>query len=304
MRRLALAGLVLVLVAGGCGGGDDIGSAVPKFRAIGITRSFDPKAAFWGQPGTARVNIVVDKRKLDPDRIRLEPKLFPFRRYTPLSVTRRDSGDFARLEYSVGLRCLYYACLPVRIDYPGIIPYRDQKVTRLKAWHVFYDDPKTKKPRHLARVFWPTLERVSNLDLTDVQVTFQQMPGRTNLNLLPDVSYRLPVPLLAALLLVLAAALLVFPVWLLVRWLRGRRPPPPPPEPPLPPLERALLLVEWARDRVDGVERREALEELAFRLDEAGRGELARSARRLAWSSPSPSPAAADELVEEVRNDR
>jgi hypothetical protein len=304
VKRVAVAAFALVLLAAGCGGGGEEGSAVPKFRGIGITRSFDPKAAFWGQPVTARVNIVVDKRKLDPDRIRLEPKLFPWRRYTPLGVTRTDSGNFARLEYAVGLRCLYYSCLPTRIDYPGIIPYRDQRVTRLQAWHVFYDDPKTKKPRHLARVFWPTIERVSNLDLTDVQVTFQQTPGRFNLNLLPDVSYRMPVPLTAALLLLLAAALLVFPVWLLVGWLRSRRPPPPPPEPPLPPLERALLLVEWARGRVDGVERREALEELAFRLDEAEKPDLARSARRLAWSSPSPSPAEADELVKEVRDDR
>ena len=303
MRRLALVGLVLVVLAAGCGGGGGESSAVPKFRAIGVTRSFEPKEAFWGQPVTANVNIVVDKRKLDPDRIRLDPKLFPYRRYTPLRVTRHDSGNFARLNYSVGLRCLYYSCLPTRIDFPGVIPYRDQKVTRLQPWHIFYDDPKTKKPRHLARVFWPTLERVSNLDLTDAQVTFQQQPGRLSLDLLPAVSYRLPVPLVAALLLLLAAALLVFPVWLLVRWYRSRRPPPPPPAPPLPPLERALLLVEWARDRVDGVERREALEELAFRLDETGRDGLARSARRLAWSTPSPSPDAADELVKEVRND-
>jgi hypothetical protein len=303
VKRLAVAGLVLVMLAAGCGGGDEETPAVPKFRAIGITRSFDPKAAFWGQPVTARVDIVVDRRKLDSDGIRLVPHIFPYRRFTPLTVHRHDSGDFTRLEYEVGLRCLYYACLPVRIDYPGIIPYRDQRVTRFQAWHVFYDDPKTGKPRHLARIFWPTLERVSNLDLTDVQVTFQQAPGRLDLTLLPDVSYRMPVPLLAALLLLLAVALLVFPTWLLVRWLRSRRPPPPPPEPPLPPLERALLLVEWTRDRVDGEDRRQALEELAFRLDEAGKPELARSARRLAWSSPSPSPSAADRLVEEVRND-
>jgi hypothetical protein len=304
VRRLALAAGAVVLLAAGCGGGGDEPLAVPKFRSIGITRSLEPKAAFWGEPVAAHVDVVVDKRKLDPDRIRLAPKTFPYRRFTPLSVHRRDSGNFTRLEYEVGLRCLYYACLPVRIDYPGIIPYRDQKVTRFPAWRVFYDDPETGKPRHLARFFWPTLERVSNLDLTDVQVSFQQSPGRFDLDLLPGVSYRLPVPLLAALLLFLAAALLVFPGWLLVRWLRSRRPPPPPPEPPLPPLERALQLVEWTRDRVDGEDRRQALEELAFRLDEAGKADLAGSARRLAWSSPSPSPAAADQLVEEVRNHR
>ena len=96
----------------------------------------------------------------------------------------------------------------------------------------------------------------------------------------------------------------LFPARLLALWLRSRRPPPPPPEPPLPPLERALQLVEWTRDRVDGEDRRQALEELAFRLDEAAKADLAGSARRLAWSSPSPSPAAADQLVEEVRNHR
>jgi hypothetical protein len=65
-----------------------------------------------------------------------------------------------------------------------------------------------------------------------------------------------------------------------------------------------VLLVEWTRDRVDGVGRRKALEELAFRLDEAGRQGQAASARRLAWSAGAPSPEAADALVEEVRRDR
>jgi hypothetical protein len=304
VKRFAGLALVVVVAAGCGGGGGEESPAVPKFRAIGVSRSFEPKAAFWGQPVTAHVDVVVDHRKLDPARIRIVPKTFPYRPYTELSVSRRDSGNYTRLSYELAMRCLYYACLPKRIDYPGIIPYRDQAVSRLQAWHVYYDDPKTHKPRHVVRVYWPTLERVSNLDLTDVQVTFQQSPGRVNLTLLPQVTYRLPPPLLAALILLVAAALLVFPAWVAVRWLQSRRPPPPPPEPPLPPLERALRLVERARDRVDGEDRRQALEELAFRLDEAGRDELARSARRLAWSSPSPSPDSADELVGKVRNDR
>jgi hypothetical protein len=71
----------------------------------------------------------------------------------------------------------------------------------------------------------------------------------------------------------------------------------------LPPLEQALLLIEWARNRVDGEGRRKALEALAFELDAGGREELAGSARRLAWSRGSPSPEAADELVGAVRDD-
>ena len=303
MKRAALLALALAAFAAGCGGGEEAAPPLPKFRSIALTRWFEPKAAFFGQPVTAHLEVVVDNRKLDPDRIRIVPKLFPWRRYSGLDARRQDSGRYTRLSYAVRLRCLYYSCLPTRIDYPGIVPYRDQRVSRFQAWHVYYDDPKKRKPRHLERVFWPTLERVSNLDLTDVRVTFQQSPGRFSISELPEVSYRLPPPLLAVLILLAAAALLAFPAWVGLRWLRSRRPPPPEPEPPLPPLERALALVEWARERVDGAERREALEELAFRLDEVGRAELAESARRLAWSSDSPSPAAADELVGEVRRD-
>jgi hypothetical protein len=301
VRKVAC--LALALVAAGCGGGEET-PAVPQGRNIAVSRSLEPKAAFFGEPVVARVEVVVDRRRFDPVRVRVVPQTFPYRPYTELSVDRRDSDRYTRLTFEVGLRCLYYACLPRRVDIPGA-PYRDQRVTRFQAWHVYYDDPKTKKPRHVARVWWPSLEAVSNLDLTDVSVTFgQQFPGRISPATLPAVTYRLSPPLAATLLLLAAALLLAYPAWLLMRWRESRRPPPPPPEPPLPPLERALLLVEWARDQVDGEDRRKALEELAFRLDEAGREGQAASARRLAWSAGSPSPEAADALVEEVRGDR
>lgn len=294
--------MALALVAAGCAGGEE--PAVPDGRYISVNRSLEPKASFFGEPVTARVEVVVDTRHLDPDRVRLVPRTFPYRPYTELSVSRRDTGRYARLTFEVGLRCLYYACLPPpRLDVPGVVAYRDQRVTRFRAWHVYYDDIQTKKPRHVARVWWPSLEAVSNLDLTDVRVTFQQSPGRISPAPLPAVTYRLSPLLIAALLLLGAVLLLVYPAVLLRRRQLSRRPPPPPTAPPLPPLERALKLVEWARGRVDGEDRRKALEELAFRLDEAGREGQAASARRLAWSAGSPSPEAADELVEEVRRE-
>ncbi|MEX2210669.1 MAG: hypothetical protein WD689_02760 [Gaiellaceae bacterium] len=300
MRRALL--VATALLAAGCGGGDD-SPAVPEGRYLAVSRSFAPKAGFFAEPVVAQVEIVVDRRHLDPGRIRVEPRTFPYRPFTELSAERRDFARYTRLRFEVSLRCLYYACLPTHLDIPGA-PYRDQRVTRLKAWHVYYDDPETGKPRHLARLWWPKLEAVSNLDLTDVQVTFQANPGRVTLTPLPEVTYRFSPPLLASLLLLAALLLLVYPALLVRRWQLRRRPPPPAPEPPPPPLERALRLVEWARDRVDGEDRRQALEELAFQLDATGKGALADRARRLAWGAPSPSPQAAGELVEAVRNDR
>lgn len=298
MNRAAL--LAAALFAAGCGGGES--PAVPQGRYIATSRSLTPETGFFGQPVTARVEVVVDRERLDPDRIRLVPKTFPYRPHTGLGVERRDFGRYTRLTYELGIRCLYYGCLPQRVDLPNV-PYRDQAVNRMPPWHVYYDDPETGKPRHLKRIWFHNLIAVSNLDLTDVHVTFQQRPGRVTLIPLADVTYRLPPPLLAALILLAAALLLVFPARVFLRWRASRRPPPPPPAPPLPPLERALALVEWTRDRADGHERRLALEELAYRLDEDGRLELAGSARRLAWSAPSPSADAADRLVEEVRGD-
>jgi hypothetical protein len=299
MRRAAVG--VVLLLAAGCGGGEG-GPGLPKGRYVSVTRELQPKAGFFGEPVVARVEVVVDSRQLDPSRVRLEPRTFPYRPYTELSVRRRGSDPYARLTYEVGLRCLYYACLPTRADIPGVA-YRDQRVTRFKPWHVYYDDPDTGKTRHLARVWWPSLEAVSNLDLTDVQVTFQQTPGRVSVTPLPAVTYRLPPPLLAALLLLATVGLLVYPTRRFLHWREARRPAPPPPVRRLSPLERALALVDWSRERVDGEDRRKALEELAFQLDVLGRGELAESARRLAWSEPSPSPDAADRLVAEVRSD-
>ena len=69
------------------------------------------------------------------------------------------------------------------------------------------------------------------------------------------------------------------------------------------PLERALALVEWARDRENGAERREALEVLAVELEAVESPGLAESARSLAWSPVSPSPEAAAALVETTRRD-
>jgi len=71
--------------------------------------------------------------------------------------------------------------------------------------------------------------------------------------------------------------------------------------PELTPLERALALVEWARDRPDGTDRRKALEVLAGELEVVGRQGLADEARALAWPAASPSPEAAGRLVETVR---
>ncbi len=96
-----------------------------------------------------------------------------------------------------------------------------------------------------------------------------------------------------------ALALLALPAWL--AWDRRRRRAAergPAPKPTLTPLERALALVEWASRRPSTDERREALEALAYELDE---DERASRARETGWSPPTPEPEKMTDLVTSIR---
>jgi hypothetical protein len=64
-----------------------------------------------------------------------------------------------------------------------------------------------------------------------------------------------------------------------------------------------LLLVEWARERPDGDDRRRSLEVLADELEQTGAAALSRQATELAWSRDAPSPEAVSALVERVREE-
>ena len=151
----------------------------------------------------------------------------------------------------------------------------------------------------MRNVSWPVIQSVSRLNFGDTNVTGIGFPFEASVTPLPEASYRIPPGLFGIGLLVGALALLALPGSLLARSLRRKPPSVEEQEPELTPLERALLLVEWARERRD--EQRGALEVLAGELDMGERTELAEETRRLAWSRTSPSPGAMEQLVQSVR---
>lgn len=300
--RWPLLAVALAVVAAGCGGERE--PPVPKGRYVAANRALTPKAHLFGEPVVARVDVVVDRDQLDPDRVRLKAAFSPYQRVGETVVERRDFARHTRLRFETTLRCLSVRCLPRRppaLDATNTgIPYRDQLVSRFKPAHVYYDDPETGRTRLLRRVWWPSLESISNLDLTDPRVIQQENPGRFTLSPLPEVTYRVAPPLLAVMLALAAAGLLAFPAVLVFRRLESRRPPPPAPEPELSPLERALLLVA----RADNQDRREALEALALELDAVDREEQSEAARLLAWSNEPPSSESAHALVQSATESR
>jgi hypothetical protein len=309
MRRLAALSALLVLAAAGCGGGADV-PALQEGRFLAASESITPRVQLFAEPVLARVDVIVDRERFDPDRIRLAGKFEPYEREGAIVRTRSDDGRFTHLRFDVTLRCLTYDCLPEVGGGPpeplagGIPPpvesqnggFGERKSVDLEASRILYDDP-AGKPKVLRNIHWPAVQSVSRLNFAETQVTGIGFPFEASVLPLPELSYRVPPPVLGAGLLLGALALLLLPAALVVRAVRRKEPEAEEQAPELTPLEKALALVTWARERAVE-ERREALEALAVELDD---DELVAETRRLAWSPVTPTPAAMDELVETVR---
>jgi hypothetical protein len=299
VRRLAPLAAIVALAAG-CGGGGGA-EDLPLGRQISATATFAPTVHLFAEPVLAQVEVVVDREHLDPDRLSLRTAFLPYD-VERAARTRDDQDRFTVLRYRYVLRCLRVACIP------EILPSAagdaetgrgERRSFALPAAEVRYEDP-SGEARTLTRAGWPELVSVSRLKQSDVPPV--GFVFKTSVAPLPELDHVVSPKVLATGLVLGAFALLLLPAVLVARWLRRRRPAPVVEEPvEISPLERALRLVEWAHDREDGVERREALEVLAVQLDAAESSAFAASARTLAWSSSSPSPEAAALLVSSVR---
>jgi hypothetical protein len=298
MRALAPLAAIVLLVAG-CGGGEEAAGDLPLGKRVSAKGTFTPTVHLFAEPVVARVELVVDRDHVDPDRVEVETAFLPYD-VKGRASEREDRGRFTVLRYEYLLRCLRIACIP------EILPSAageaesgrgERRTFRLPAARVLYDTPEG-GTRTLTRAVFPELVSVSRIKESDVP-SFGFV-FKTSETPLPEPDYRVSPTVLGAGLLVGSLALLALPAVLIVGWLRGRRPPPPVEEPELTPLERALRLVEWANARENGTERREALEVLAVELEAVERPALAESARELAWSPAAPSGEAAEQLIADV----
>jgi hypothetical protein len=310
--RAAVVGLVLLaLLAAGCGGET---TALPKGRQMAATWSINPPVALFGDPIVARVDVLLDRKRLSPRRVRVNPNFEPYERLGPPRRERRDLGRFTHLRYEFTIRCITLGCIqligggPGPGVQPGGIPppvtgsggFGERKSINLKPAAISYER-RDGKTRLLRRIYWQDVQSVSRLNFADTQTTGIGFPFRARVTPLPEATFRIAPPLLGAALLLGALLLLIFPALVFGRMLRRKPPPPELEEPELTPLERALALVEWARDQQDGEDRRKALEVLAEELEVEERPELADETRAVAWSPRSPSPEDADRVVASVK---
>jgi hypothetical protein len=305
-RRLALiAGVVVVVLAvlaavllGVFAGGSR--NATPPQRGFGATADLVPRAALFGDSVEAVVDVVLDRRAVKPESVELNGDFSPYAAPDPPSVVRRDAGPLTRLRYRLTLRCLDLACLPPD---PSLDGRRMFHLAPIEISYVSADGPRITNSVPL-----PGLEVSSRLTPAEVAklTPIDQPPFHASIAV-PPPSYAISPTLLRWLLTAGGALLLAAAGLLLVFALRRRRPEPAPaPEPQLPvrvlsPLERALLLLERARERGVVVDRRKALERLAAELRRSGEPRLADTATELAWAEQPPPHDETRALEEAVR---
>ena len=312
MKPAAVA-VVLALAAAGCGG-DEEKPLVAASKTAVARGELVPSVHLFGEPVVAQIDVALNREKVDPDDVQLKTNFEPYEAAGETREERQDIGDFTVIRYTTELNCLNQHCIPRTAagettvsQLPGAPPFLpgQQRDEKLKfefppALLVADAEPKDKT---IGRVIWPPLRSLSRINWYDSSVVGQGFPFETAVTPLPEPKYRISPTLLGLGLLALAAALLAFPVWLVLNRRRRYAVPAAEPAPTLSPLERGLRLVEWASRRPSVKERREALEALAFELAHEEDGTSATRARAQGWSPPSPEPDEMTDLVASIRKE-
>jgi hypothetical protein len=309
----AALGVALLAVAG-CGGDDETRPLIAADKTAVVRGELVPDVHAFGDPVVARVEVVLDRSKVDPDDVRVSTDFDPYDKVGGTRVEREDLGDFTVLRYSTTLRCLTQFCIPQTFrgettvsQIPGAPPFlpgqqRDEKVKYEFPPAVVVAEAGA-KDKTLGRAVWPPLRSLSRINWYDSRVVGQGFPFVAGVTPVSEPDYRISPTVLGLGLLALALALLAVPGFLI--WDRRRRNAVHTVDagPAQSPLERALRLVEWASRRPSVDERREALEALAFELDEEQGRATATRARAQGWSPPPPQPEEMTELVSTIRED-
>lgn len=282
---VALAAVVAALLAWRSWGAAE-GAALREEPIVGAAL-VEPEQHLFADGVRARLELVVDAERVDPDTIEVGANFEPYRQLRPVQVWRERSGSLVRLRYEYLLGCLTARCLP-----------RGTGRVELGAAAVEYTRRGSPVP-DTAEVQWPPLRAAGRISPSELE----QAAMRAELRDLPEPTYRLSPTvvefgaLALAVLFGVAAAVLILrllPLERLAATLGARR------VDRRTALERALAHVRASTAGGDPEEGRRALERLAAELRRTSNPALARDASKLAWSRRVPVEAGVAPLSTEV----
>jgi hypothetical protein len=256
--------------------------AVPAAQAgappIAAQTSFSPLVHLFGDTVTARLDVSVDPKRVDPSSVRVAAAFAPYTAGHGSVARLAGSENVVLIRFSYPLRCFTAACTPRA---------KERTFTLRPAtvhWRVRGGVEQS------APVEWPPLTVASRLSPRDLALP-ELLAGVAP----PAPSYSLPPGLLGTVLMAGGGAAAVGGAAGLVLLLRPRRRPQASPA-----LAEALDLVERAAAG-EVVERRRALYALALALEEARLEPEATAARKIAWASAPPDPDGMKQLALVVR---
>ena len=285
----------------------DPGSAAPSDRglpAAGIeaTATLEPRITLFGDMIGARVDVLLDRRRVDPASVRIGTEFLPWEIVGQPTRVRRDSGSITHLRTTFALRCTGSPCAPSN----------QSSALEFNGARVSYAAPGAAPgDRAAIRARWPVLlvySRFAAANLDGATGGSGDNPWRADFLTFPAASYRLSPGVVLPALLVLAGLFAAAGILLALVAIPRRRKEPelePEPEPEpviiLTPLEQALELLEDA-GRADGTDDRRRALELVTEVLDLDHPELARAARTLAWSEDDPRIEQTSGLATRVRS--
>ncbi len=280
----AVAAATIALVVGLAAGWWRDGSELPApSKPFDATATLSARALSFGDPVTARLDVLVDPVAVDAASVTVRPRFSPYRIVRTERTTRR--GRTVLISYRYALECLVPAC----------VPQRGQDEHRFLATRVSY---RTAAGKRVTRsVDWPSYQVASRLTDDDRAAPGERLRSDAPL---PAVSYRIAPETLKGLLIALAVVLAIAAAALAAVALRPRRRPAEIAASLLSPLESALRRVYASTANGQPAERRKALGNLGRELRALELGDLADDCGRLAWSAPEPTPEATTRLARHV----
>jgi hypothetical protein len=269
------------------------GSVLGKDLPLKVYASIDPGVHLFGDPITAQVAVVADRKYVAPSNVHVSVHFHPYKAAGPPTVTRTADGRLLQLTWTWKLHCLTKQCLPVT---------KTSDVARVFLFHpahIEYVAP-TGQVRYALNARFPRIAVLSELspsEVTDIQR--RTINWYAHVAPLPAPQYRVSPNLLFWLSLALAAVLGATGLALASRWALQFRPARAGGRTDLPSssLERALTLFFWARAHDDETLQRKALERVADELPYDVH-ELSETARALAWSEETPEEDEVQEISE------